>query len=1475
MIRVFLSYARGDDERFVRRLYEGLRDARGPSDSLFDVWFDRVSMPSRALTFHQEIRDAINACERLILVVGPRAVASDYVTQEWQFAYFAVNEIVNPIIRLDGRGARGKRVDGYSLIPEDLRLLHAEDFRDDAQFGLHLDNLIRQLSEPVPPVGKLVAVPELPPSYRAQPERLNALRDLLLPDLQKPVVVTGAAARVGLQGMGGIGKSVLANALAHHPQIRRAFQDGIYWITLGQQPRIEVLQGQLAVALGGNGRFDRDTGKEQLRELMADRAALLILDDVWERDHAERFNITGARGRILLTTRDSGLVAALADRQNHYRVELPAYTDARAILGGAAEVPPDQFPPEAETIIEECGRLPLAMALCGSMVQGGSAWSSVLEALRDHDLEYLSSEHPAEEQHQNAWKAMDISLRVLPVEEQRRYAELAVFDPDTGAPDAAVATLWQYTGGLSARQTDALLAKLTRRSLLQRPSAADGRAAARVSLHSLLHHFAAGMAVRQFSSVAALHQQLLDAYWDQCADGWPSGPRDGYFFENLSHHLHQSGQYDQLRGLLSRSWMNAQLAAANSYRNFDRDIATIVEAATAETRRDVGTIVKGSLVSSSIRSLSTNLPPAVIGAIAMIGDTVGALGYAALISNKPQRIQSYLRIREAILPIQNPSERQSLLEQVEQALIRDRVTDFSSQDRARRATDIRSPATQSERSLVGRLRDEGPDQDVIERAMLLVELSSAFAERGKFELALEAADRIGGEEEAREQVTRGLSPEQAGYMAMELGSAMMRIEGTLREQKMLAYTAAIAAIVRTASNASLQAALRTARLFGDHDQINMLRKIAYALLDRPLDDAPPESYKERALAAMAIALADAGRVSEAREITQQISDQGVAASAKRGIAGALARQGNLPAAADEVVAIPAAEGRHIVRALRDLRMLSNDYDGDLRKRLFQHACRIDDVRLRCEAIAVCSVLFTACGDVAGMKSALDHAETIPWESDKAELLAALAQGFALLQHPDGLKRIVGQLDEIADPWAKQHTLTGLAQAFAKTNDVPALNALLTEVRRLERAETTPLIAVSRAFLEVGHFEGIRDALAIAMENADSFSRAESIGGPRLVLHYRDSSIHELYSVGESWWGIARCAVKAGLTQEAAESLEAVRSIGDQWPRDVGLTGVLVATSALQDEEWTNRSLSLLSEIHYAGGQAEVLVRMSEAAAFVGKASHLARYLAAAERMRDPSARAQAIGAICTAMSAIGDGAGVERCLQAVERYTSEAAKADAIEGALPVLVRSADSAGLTRMAEAATSVGYEPPRCRVLAAVARAMEQAGMSSQAEAVAQQASKTAKAFRGHDDLWSSIAEILSHCETTGLLRIALRAAGRMSDANKIAEIIGRISTKAARTPDLFAETRRVLQSISQSYAYVNALTAMSGSLRTPANRERLTDLWIAAFQRSMTGTRSDTFSTIEGGAESIASLDAGESLVRIAETIRETEAWWSIA
>src|SRR5438105_15220293 len=134
------SYARSD-ERFVLRLYQDLTKAA------FNVWYDRETMPSRGLTFLQEIRDAIDERERLVLVVGPKALTSDYVTGEWRHA-LTLGKAITAVLRQRDRGD----------LPAELRLLDSRNFRDDARYPVELAALERQLSEPVPPIGKLVGV---------------------------------------------------------------------------------------------------------------------------------------------------------------------------------------------------------------------------------------------------------------------------------------------------------------------------------------------------------------------------------------------------------------------------------------------------------------------------------------------------------------------------------------------------------------------------------------------------------------------------------------------------------------------------------------------------------------------------------------------------------------------------------------------------------------------------------------------------------------------------------------------------------------------------------------------------------------------------------------------------------------------------------------------------------------------------------------------------------------------------------------------------------------------------------------------------------------------------------------------------------------------------------------------------------------------------------------------------------------------
>lgn len=240
--QIFISYARSDGDKFAKRLYESLKKLG------FEDWWDQKTMESRGITFMQEIRDAITEVERLLLILSPETEGSEYVKWEWEYA-LSICKTVVPLI-----------IDGHDrLIPSRLKKYHYIDFRGNRSYENVFADLANVLATPVVPLGKLVGVPRFPPHYLDRLEELEILKKRILTGAKKPIVMTGTGRHIGIQGMAGIGKTVLAASVSRDGEILRAFFDGVFWIRLGQEPDLTIRQGQLADALGSKSWFFRDT----------------------------------------------------------------------------------------------------------------------------------------------------------------------------------------------------------------------------------------------------------------------------------------------------------------------------------------------------------------------------------------------------------------------------------------------------------------------------------------------------------------------------------------------------------------------------------------------------------------------------------------------------------------------------------------------------------------------------------------------------------------------------------------------------------------------------------------------------------------------------------------------------------------------------------------------------------------------------------------------------------------------------------------------------------------------------------------------------------------------------------------------------------------------------------------------------------------------------------------------------------------
>ena len=547
-LQVFISYARDDDEPFVEELHRDL------TENGIEVWWDRKSMESRGRTFLQEIRDAIEGSDRVLAVIGSAALKSDYVRVEWEHTMTFCKGIL-PVLR------QGDFLSGQSADPleREVAAQHTVDFRPEGDGQRSLSELLRLLRKQVPKLGEFrTVVPSLPPHFVQRQTELDRLGKSVLADIQRPVLITTTKQTTALQGMGGIGKSVLAAAFARSASTRRAFNDGIVWIDVGVEAEPLTCLRQAGLALGGAPEHfvTMQDAKTHLPDLLAGKVYLIVLDDVWDVAQAATFrNALGPRCWLLITTRDGGLVSALGAQEE--RIDILTEDSALALLADWSQQQPAQLPPEAREVAKECGYLPLALALTGAQVRDGVGWSDILEALRNADLSFIRRQFP-DYPYSDVFTAFQVSMdtlqRTYPLAAEC-YRELAVFPSDTAVPEAAVLTLWLHGRSLKDYEARGLLVTLERKALL-RLSADPPR---RVSLHVLLHDYLRVIAQHRLKS---LNERLLEAYANCCTNGWATGPNDGYFFQHLARHLKELRRDKELRKLLLNiDWLQAKLAA--------------------------------------------------------------------------------------------------------------------------------------------------------------------------------------------------------------------------------------------------------------------------------------------------------------------------------------------------------------------------------------------------------------------------------------------------------------------------------------------------------------------------------------------------------------------------------------------------------------------------------------------------------------------------------------------------------------------------------------------------------------------------------------------------------------------------------------------------------------------------------------------------------------------------------------------------
>ncbi|KAH9696762.1 nb-arc domain-containing protein [Citrus sinensis] len=204
---------------------------------------------------------------------------------------------------------------------------------------------------------------------------------------------------VGLYGIGGVGKTTLANFVGNQLREENVF-DEVGIATVSQDQNIINVQSELVKSLGWEltEKYEKDRAR-RLRMMFSEsksRKMLIILDDVWNQIDLEKVGIpVGDRDnccKILLTTR----LQPVCNRMGcDTQIQLGALKQDEGLdllrKHASIDVADTTLIDVSKRVADECKGLPLAIKAVGSALRGRTAdeWNVALNKLQNAKLDKI------------------------------------------------------------------------------------------------------------------------------------------------------------------------------------------------------------------------------------------------------------------------------------------------------------------------------------------------------------------------------------------------------------------------------------------------------------------------------------------------------------------------------------------------------------------------------------------------------------------------------------------------------------------------------------------------------------------------------------------------------------------------------------------------------------------------------------------------------------------------------------------------------------------------------------------------------------------------------------------------------------------------------------------------------------------------------------------------------------------------------